>query len=166
MLSTLHGSCSALPICRWVQQGQSQSGPCPGSLTAVRNCITVLELHPGAVRVLALVTPPPTGLSQFFPLLFITALGPWPAWLPPAISPYLCSGSQPWALWRQSSLGPLRHQVEGWCAGPLERTAGAKLSWSGLFLFPSQWPLEALEVLSVPRWGTRKGCVVSSQPCS
>lgn len=135
-------------------------------MTTAGDCIAVLELHPGAVRGLALRRhPTPTGLSPFFPLLFITALGPRPAWLPPAISSYRCSGSQPWALWGQSPLGPSTGSG-GRRAGPLQRTAArARLSWSGLFLFPSQQPLEALEGLSGQRWGTRKGCVVSSQPC-
>lgn len=66
-------------------------------------------------------------MSPFFPLLFITALGPQPAWLPPAISPYHCSGSQPWAPQRQSPLGPSWQGVEGrwgvhggsWCQAEL-----------------------------------------------
>lgn len=77
-----------------------------------RETVPGLEPHPGAVWVLALITPPPPQ-PQFFALLFITALGPWPAWLPPAISSYHCSGSQPWALWRQSPLGPSPRGVEG-----------------------------------------------------
>lgn len=39
--STVHGSHSALPICRWAQQGRSWSRPCPGKLSQDWRCILV-----------------------------------------------------------------------------------------------------------------------------
>lgn len=103
-------------------------------MTTAGDCIAVLELPTGAVRGLALRRhPTPTGLSPFFPLLFITALGPRPAWLPPAISSYRCSGSQPWALWGQSPLGPSTQGVEDGraCRSTAEdrRPCQAELVW-------------------------------------
>lgn len=114
--------------------------------------------------VLALFTPPPPCGSSFFPLLFIAALGPQPAWLPPAISPYHCSGSQPWAPWRQSPLSSSWQGVEG-------RWGGAP-SWgrpvpgrAGLACFlSSRQPLEAQEVLSGQKWQAQERSAASSQP--
>lgn len=83
--------------------------------------------------VLALVTPcPPACMFSFFPLLFMNTLGPQPTWLPPAISPYHCSGSQPCAPQRQRPRGP---HGRGWRAGGGASVvvARATLSWSGLF---------------------------------
>lgn len=48
-------------------------------------------------------------------------------------------------VWRSTREG-------GWCQ--------AELVWP--VFFPSQWPLEALGVLSGSRWGAREGYVVSS----
>ena len=107
--------------------------------------------------------PTPARGSSFFPLLFITALGPQPAWLPPAISPYHCSGSQPWALWRQSPLGPSWQGVEGRWGGARCGGSCARPSWSGLFsLLPAA--CGAAEVLSGQEWQAQQRGAVSSQP--
>ena len=108
--------------------------------------------------------PTPTRGSSFFPLLFITALGPQPAWLPPAISPYHCSGSQPWALWRQSPLGPSWQGVEGrWGGGPLWGQLGqAELGWPVFSPPGSLWGRGGAEWAGVA--GPAEGCCLLPAP--
>lgn len=156
-LHTLHGSQSALPICRWAEQGQSQSRPCSGKLSRdwshilVRSGFWLSAPHPHLSLSSLLsfsewpLAPGPLGcLLQLVPITV------------PDHSPGPCGDKVPWAPRRGECRAVCRSAREGgWCQ--------AELVWP--VFSPSRWPLEALGVLSGPRWGAREGCVVSSLPC-
>lgn len=149
---------SALPMCRWAQQGQSRSSSCPGKLAQDWSRILVRF----GFRVLALATPRPPQ-PQFFALFFITALGPWPAWLPPAISPITvpdrslgpCGDKVPWAPRLGEQRAGWRSTREGsWCQ--------AELVWPVFSPLSVPWRLWGVQ--SGQRWGPGR-VALSPLPC-
>lgn len=119
--------CHRVPFCRWTERSPVRFRALSKVTKAGRPGQEHCHQPWGSGR----GPPPPRNSSPFFPLLFMLSLGPQPAWLPPAISPYHCSGSQPGGPLETKSPGPL---VQGRWGCP-HGVAGARLSWSGLFSF-------------------------------